>query len=78
MSPLELLIGRRMQSHLDLVLPSIKPCVITHQTRQKEDHDCHALDQTFTLNDNVFVKNCMSSCHKLLPGVVIAVKDPVS
>ena len=77
-SPSELLIGRRMRSHLDLVLPSTKSCVITQQFRQKQHHDYHAHSRTFTLDDHVFVKNFTSSCPKWFPGKIIAVRGLVS
>ena len=41
-SPAELLMGRRIRTHLDLLYPDIQQRVRNKQICQKEDHDAHA------------------------------------
>ena len=48
------------------------------QFQQKQQHDIHARERTFTLNDDVFVKNFASADPNWLPGKIVAVRGPVS
>ena len=77
-APSEFLIGRRLRSQLDLVLPSAKSHVRRQQFQQKQQHDMHACERTFTLNDDVFVKNFASASPNWLPGKIVTVRGPVS
>lgn len=56
-SPAELLMGRRLTTHLDLMRPNISNRVKKAQERQKQQHDRTSQDRTFTSGDKVFVKN---------------------
>ena len=75
--PAELLMGRRPRSHLDLLYPSVETRVHTNQTRQKIQHDNHAKDRSWKVNDLVYVRN-YSSGEKWLPGIITAITGPVS
>lgn len=67
-SPAELLMGRQINSHLDLVQPNLSNQVELKQQMQKKYHDRQAKARTFEMGDAVFVKNphsgppCLSGC----------------
>lgn len=48
------------------------------QFKQKQHHDAHVCERTFTLNDDVFVKNFASAGPNWLSGKIVAAKGPVS
>ena len=56
-SPAELLINRKLRTHLDLLAPDIGERVRKRQTLQKHSHDLHAKDKLFRENDQVLAKN---------------------
>ena len=76
-APAELLLKRRPRSHLDLLHPRLESRVLENQHRQKADHDRRAKSREFAPEDKVYVKN-FSSGPKWLPGVITAVRGPVS
>ena len=76
-SPAELLMGRRIRSHLDLVQPNLSNQVELKQEAQKKYYDRHAKARTFELNDPVFVKN-PSSGPPWLSGHITEIRGPVS
>ena len=76
-SPSELLLGRRIRSHLDFIQPNLSSHVETKQSAQKKHHDYHARECTFQIGDAVFVKNCGNGPN-WLPGEVKEVRGPVS
>lgn len=41
-TPAELMFNRQLQTHLDLLQPSIGQTVRVNQSKQKSDHDVHA------------------------------------
>ena len=49
--------GRHLQTHLDLMCPSVSLQVIRAKAHQKVDHDKSSYDRQFTLVDSVFVWN---------------------
>ena len=76
--PAELLMGRHLRTHLDLLHPNTSSRVQASQLRQKSGHDqIHGKLRTFVMNDTVYAKN-FSTGPKWLPGVITAVKGPLS
>ena len=53
--------GRRLQTRLDLMRPSVASRVIRAQARQKAGHDKTGQDRQFTLGDSAFVRNFAAS-----------------
>ena len=76
-SPSELLMGRQIRSHLDLVQPNLSNQVELKQEAQKQYHDRHAKSRVFELGNKVFVKN-PSSGPPWLSGHIIQIRGPVS
>ena len=72
-----MLLGRRPQSHLDLLHPDISPKVTQRQELQKEAHDQHAKYRKFQNGDLVYARNIHGS-PTWVPGVVTAMSGPVS
>ena len=56
-SSAELLMGRQICSHLDLVQPNLSKQVELKQEAQKQYHGRHAKSRVFELGNKVFVKN---------------------
>ena len=77
-SPSELLYGRRIRSHLDLIQPDLASHVKAKQMAQKKYHDCHSRDQIFEVGDTVFVRNFGSGGHAWLPGQTQETRGPLS
>ena len=76
-SPAELMLGRPLRSHLDLLHSDIQSRISTHQEQQKKNHDCHVKERQFQEGDLVFA--CKFRPGPLwLPGVVAKVCGPVS
>ena len=49
--------GRKLRTHLDLLVPDIGGRVRMRQNLQKHSHDLHAKDKQFQENDPVMAKN---------------------
>ena len=75
--PAELLMGRRLRSHLDLLHPSLSKRVQQRQRCQKEQHDQHARERSIEIGDRVYSRN-FSGKPDWLPGVVTERSGPVS
>ena len=71
-SPVELLLGRRPRTRLDLLRPNTAERVERKQEEQKAKHDKKARVQTFRINDDVFIKNFIAG-HRWLLGKPISV-----
>ena len=52
-SPSELLIGRRLRSRLDFLKPNMEERVVVKQQKQKESHDQHCRDCTFSVGESI-------------------------
>ena len=76
-SPSELLYGRRIRSHLDLIQPDLARHVEAKQMAQKKNHDCHSRDRVFQIGDLVFIKN-FGNRLPWLPGEIKEIQGPVS
>ena len=76
-SPAELMFGRRLRSHLDLMQPVMGAKVHHHQEKQKSSHDLHAKARVLEFGDKVFIKDTSSS-KEWDSGVVIEVNGPVT
>ncbi|KAJ8391280.1 hypothetical protein AAFF_G00090670 [Aldrovandia affinis] len=75
-TPAELLMNRRIRTQLDLVRPSLAGKVGLNQAKQKERHDKHARDRTFTEADAVYVRGYAG--QKWIPATLIERTGPVS
>ena len=78
LTPSELMFGRNIKTHLDLLHPGLHDTVTKQQRAQKLQHDRHAIDREISVGDNVFVRNFSSLGSKWLPGVVIESTSPLS
>ena len=87
-SPAELLMGRRLHSHLSMIHPGVKEIgeatrelvqekVRATQGRQKKWHDKKAKPRSFIIGDEVLVLN-FGRGPKWLPGKVTSIRGPVS
>ena len=76
-SPAEMLFGRRLCSRLDLLKPSDHQRVEERQRQQQGYHDQHSHTVTFTVGEEVFVKNFRAG-RKWLPGHIRHHRGPVS
>ena len=76
-SPSQLMFGRHVRSHLDLVRPNIEERVRLRQEHQKLSHDQHAKRREFEVGDMVYARN-FAPGDKWLPGKVTKVLGPVS
>ncbi|XP_065906439.1 uncharacterized protein [Dysidea avara] len=76
-SPAELLLGRRIRSHLDQLQPNLTNRVSTRQQAQKKNHDSHAKFRSLQVGDSVFVTN-FNNGPKWLSGTIHDVRGPVS
>ena len=68
-SPAELLMGRKLRCHLDLLQPDTSSRVLDKQRTQKKQHDKKTKDRTFKLHDPVFVKD-FTHHRRWLPGCI--------
>ena len=68
-SPAELLMGRKLRSHLDLLQPDISSQVLIKQAAQKAGFDKTSKERTFKIEDPVYVRN-FSHGNKWLSGII--------
>ena len=73
-SPAELLMGRRLRSHPDLVHPNLSQRVQRRQRCQTEQHDQHARERSIEIGDRVNSRN-FSGKPVWLSGVVTEISD---
>ena len=78
-SPSQLLLGRRIRTRLDLLIPNIAERVENRQMQQKLLHDKSNPRKTFTKGEKVFARNFGTTTgQKWLPAVIEEVTGPVS
>lgn len=75
-TPSQLLMGRKVKTHMDLLKPDLGATVRYKQALQKEQHDANAKDRIFIEGDPVFVRDVVN--RKWLPGVITDCTGPVS
>ena len=78
LSPAELMFGRNIRTHIDLLHPYLHEHVTRKQTAQKMQHDKHAVDRDISVGDDVFVRNFSLHGGKWLPGLVVECTGPLS
>ena len=79
LSPAELLMSRRLNSRLDLMLPSVSRRVQRSQSQQKMTLDFHASDREVAEGDRVYARNFAPCAEaKWLPGKVVQKTGPLS
>ena len=78
-TPSELLLGRRVRTHLDLLKPNLTDRIQNKQQQQKTSHDVHTKERHFQAGNPVFVRNLpLSSAPTWLPGKITAVHGPLT
>lgn len=77
LAPCELLCGRKLKTHLDLLHPTVQHSVFQHQRSQKFNHDKTAREREIRVDDNVYVKN-FGKGEKWLRGQIVECTGPVS
>ena len=75
--PSELLLGRRLRTRLDLMIPNTAGYVEKKQLQQKQTHDATAKPRSFAVGAKVYVKN-YGSGQSWLPGHVVQISGPLS
>ena len=75
-SPSELMYGRTLRSHFDLLHPDLSSKVRKSQDRQKSGHDKRSRFREFNIGDSVYAKN-YGSGPGWLPGKVVEVVGAV-
>lgn len=76
-SPAELLMGRSLRSHLDLMKPDVSARVQRKLEQQKVHHDRHSLARIFTAGEMVYIKDFPSG-SSWLPGTILKAQGPLS
>ena len=69
-APAELLMGRRLRTHLDLLYPTVKERVQRRQRHQKENRERHPRTVSFHPGDRVMGRN-FAAGPRWLPGTVL-------
>ncbi len=77
LAPAEMLLGRKLKSHLDLLHPDVEEKVRVQQGKQKAWHDRHARAQSFQEGETVFVRN-FARGQRWLPGAIMRKSGPRS
>jgi len=77
LSPAEMLFGRRLRSHLDLLMPTVARRVCANQQQQKVNHDGKRKLREFVVGNAVYVKN-FSGTPAWVPGVIEKSRGPLS
>ena len=78
LSPSELLLGRQMRTHIDLLHPSLMSKVLKQQENQKLNHDKSAKERDLNVGDQVLAQNFSGKGEKWVPGVIIEKSGPYS
>ena len=73
-SPSELLMGRRLRSHLDLIHPDVSHKAIDRQFKSCQEQ---STPRKFQVNDHLFARNYIGS-RKWIPVSVVKITGPVS
>lgn len=75
-TPAELLLGRKLRSRLDLLKPNIEQKVAAKQQQQKNFHDTHCCERTFSVGECSYKNNAKG--QKWIPGSITKQTGPVS
>ena len=76
-APCELLCGRKIKTHLDLVHPTVQSSVSQHQCKQKLNYDRTSSEREFGIYDSVYVRN-YGKGERWIPGQIVESTGPVS
>ena len=76
-SPASLFLGREVRTRFDLLKPDINKRVYEKQSQQKTDHDNHVRVRTFTVSEQVMVKNFRPG-PLWFPGTITQQHGPLS
>ena len=78
LSPAELMLGRKMKTHLDLLHPQLQERVQKKQSQQKKCHDTSSQHRDIIVGDNVFAQNFSSRGERWIYGVICEKTGPYS
>ena len=79
LTPSELMFGRRVRTHLDLMKPNLVSRVQLKQQRQQLEHGMHTKERSFEVGDTVFVQNFPPKRGTpWSPGQITSVRGPLS
>ncbi len=76
-SPSELFLQRKIRTRFDLLKPSTEGKVTDKQMKQKQQHDKHAKPRTFSVGQQVMLKDFRAN-GTWLPGSIVQQTGPVS
>ena len=76
-SPSELFLQRKLRTQFDLLKPSVKEAVESHQAAQKANHDKHSKDCSFCNGTPVMVKD-FRYANQWIPGTIVEKLGPVT
>ena len=76
-TPSKLFLGRELRTRLDLLKLDCQNQVLVKQSNQKQQHDQHARNRVFEVDQKVMVRN-MRPGPTWIPGVIIQQIGPVS
>ena len=71
LTPAELLMGRRLRTHLDLLYPTVKQRVKRQQQAQKARKERHPCARHFKMGDRVMARNFAPGVN-WIPGIIVA------
>ena len=71
-TPAELLMGRKLRSHLDLLQPDLSSRVLVRQTAQKTEHDKYSKERSLEMEDQVYVRG-FGNGPRWIPGTIVKV-----
>ena len=74
--PCELLQGRKLHTHLDLLKPDVQRVVGNRQQLQKEQHDKSARARSFTVGESVRVRDVVAAAWR--PATISTATGPTS
>ena len=71
LSPAELLSGRQLRTHLDLLHPNLVDKVMGQREAQKEFHDRSSKERHLMVGEQVLAQNFSGRGDKWIPGLII-------
>lgn len=76
-SPAEMLMGRRVRTHLDLLRPNVAKRVQEKQAKQKQGHDSGTKQRRFAPKGLVFIRN-IGNGPTWIAGTIMQNRGPLS
>lgn len=70
-SPTVLFLHRHVRTRLDFLKPCTKETVCKKQYQQKDHHDSSAADQSFSVDDTVYLRSTVGRDHRWISGLLV-------